>query len=335
MNEASPDPLISDEMFHSFFSGAYSMSMVHFHRVNLPWTLYPASNLTQISFHDLSHLMNYNQLCQILTSSPRLMVLSWNGPFPNLEAHESYPPIGLPLLERFSALSMDPSPNDVSFFHLLSTPVLTSLKIAEAKDLNAFISGINTTPPKYDLVTSLALNNVSLPLENTDIFSAFPKVLDFDVMGSVTFSLFGRWSHRVVHPNKSVVWPDLHTLSIDRRSSSAIALTRIIKFRHKYGRPLRTLRMTEGCRKRYSARVLQWLSEQVTIEIIPPAFSLLGGVLEEQDVDHEEEVDSEAGLGILPPQFDPYEEMYDPNDPFPDDAHYLIPNEVEDEVDNA
>ena len=92
--------------------------------------------------------------------------------------------------------------------------------------------------------------------------------------------------------------------------------------------------MTEGCRKRYSPRVLQWLSEQVTIEIIPPA-SLLGGFREEQDVDHEEEVDSEAGLGILAPEFDPYEEMYDPNDPFPDDDHYLIPNEAGDEVDNA
>ena len=69
--------------------------------------------------------------------------------------------------------------------HLLHTPALTSLKIAEAKDLDDFISDVNTIPPKYDLVTSLTLNDISLPFENADIFSAFPKVSNFDVTEAV------------------------------------------------------------------------------------------------------------------------------------------------------
>jgi hypothetical protein len=250
--------------------------------------------------------------------------------FPNVDGHVNYPPIVLPALEHLHVFSLDSSHNDLSLFHLLSTPVLKSLSICQVGDLNAFISDVNTTPPKYPFVTSLSLNDIAFPLENVDIVSAFPKVSHFDVMGSDTFRLFARWSYRVVYPDKSVIWPDLHTLSIGQRSSSAIALTQIIKFRKKYGKPLRTLQMTDACRRRYSARVLQWLDEQVTVEIFSSRVSDEG--MEEQDREgHEEEVDSQVGL----PEFDPYEEMYDPNDPFPDDALSMMPNEAGNEADHA
>jgi hypothetical protein len=333
-NEAPLHPIVSGDIFQSFFSGALSLTLARFDLVHLPWISFSATNLQQLHISGLSgHItMNYNQLRQALTSSPRLVKLALMGAFPNVDGHISYLPIVLPALESLHVFSLDPSHNDLSVFHILSTPVLRSLEVDEVEDLNAFISDVNTTPPKYPFVTSLTLNDISLPLENLDIFSAFPKVSYFDVTGCDAFRLFSHWSFRVVRPDKSVLWPDLHTLFIDRRSCSDTALTRIIKFRNKYGKPLRTLRMTKACRRRYSARMLQWLNEQVTIEIVP---SVHGEGREEQDVEGREEVNDEEGLGFHAPEFDPYEEMYDPNDSFPEDADWMTPNEANEEADIA
>ena len=84
--------------------------------------------------------------------------------------------------------------------------------------------------------------------------------------------------------------------------------------------------MTEACHGWYSARMLQWLNEQVTIEIIP---SVHDEGLEEQDVEGpDEEMNVEVDLDFEPPEFDPYEEMYDPNDPFPEDAQWMTPADI-------
>jgi hypothetical protein len=296
-------PVVSGDIFRSFLSCAHSLSLVRFDLVHLPWISFSATNLRGLDIGRLSpHIsMSYDQLHQLLTVSPRLVKLALTGGFYDVEDYVAYPPIVLPTLRHLRISSPHQHHAGLPILHLLSTSALKSLEINQVRGLNAFICNVNSNPPKYHLVTSLILNDIHAPLENTDIFSVFPSVSYFDILGCDTRRMFESWSRRVVHPDKSVVWPDLHTLVIDRMSSSGIALTRIIKFRKKYGRPLVILSMTDECRARYSTRIMEWLDKQVAVDIITQD--------DVPDVWFDYEVDRE-------PEFDPDEEMYDPNDPY-------------------
>ena len=252
---------ISRETFSIFRGGAPALKSLLFVGVTLNSCRPPLDSLTYLTLSESRSYILYSQFLDILAALPCLEDLGLFGSI--VTDWPVYPTIKieLPALATFR-LANPPTPMCSPFFTIVA-PTLRSLSLYGIfrGDFPQALTGdrIHANFPSIQSLTLMIPKSVMI---ETSVAHEFPAITHLTLLGVDPHNTILQQLLHENHPTGSLVWPNLHTITLSSPSYDISFLCDFLSSRIAIGHPISTLVIPQPDQ----IAEIEWLREHVHVE---------------------------------------------------------------------